>query len=172
MRSLFVASILSFFIASVGSFSAEARVKSIEFYDTPIELEGGAFYNEAGEKVKLSDYNDKPVMLNVWATWCRTCVAEMPDLMALHKANSDKYHFLALSIDKEGFEKLTPFVKEKGWEELALFHDKGKLMYMALGIKGTPTTYMLNKQGAITMMVQGDPEWDDEFLAKMLASAE
>ncbi len=172
MRSLFVASILSLFIASVGSFDAEARVKAMEFYETPIQLEGAGFYNAEGERVELSEYNDKPVMLNVWATWCGTCVAEMPDLMALHKANADKYHFLALSIDKDGFETLAPFIKEKGWEDLTVFHDKGLVMHSALKLKGTPTTYMVNEDGAITMMVQGDPEWNDEFLAKMLASVE
>lgn len=171
MRSLFVASILSFFILGGGIFDAEARVKAMEFYDAPIQVEGAGFYNEAGERVSLSDYNDKPVMLNIWATWCGTCVKEMPDMMALHKANADEYHFLALSIDKKGFETLTPFVEKKGWQDLALFHDKGKTMFSALKVRGTPTTFMLNKEGAITAMIQGDPKWDAEILEKLLASA-
>jgi thiol-disulfide isomerase/thioredoxin len=172
MRSVILASILSVFVVMVSVSASLAALRSFEIYEKPVKLEAAGFYNAAGERVALSDFADKPVMLNVWATWCGSCVAEMPDMMALHEANSDKYHFLAVSIDKDGFDTLTPFLAEKGWQNLDVYHDKGKPLFSALQIKGTPTTIMLNRQGEITARIEGDPKWDDVLLSKLLTSAE
>ncbi len=61
-----------------------------------------------GRNHQLENYRGKWVLVNVWATWCPPCVAEMPELEALHKSRSD-LTVLGVSVDGEPAAKVTDF---------------------------------------------------------------
>jgi thiol-disulfide isomerase/thioredoxin len=52
-----------------------------------------------GKRVRLTDFRGKPVLLNFWATWCTACLAEIPDLIALHKKLGDSVVILGIALD-------------------------------------------------------------------------
>lgn len=64
----------------------------------------------AGHKVRLSDFRGKMVYIDVWATWCAPCKAEIPHVATLHKQfmNDDRIEFISISVD----------TKAKGWEKM------------------------------------------------------
>jgi thiol-disulfide isomerase/thioredoxin len=84
------------------------------------------YVNYAGGTTKLSDFKGKYVYIDIWATWCGPCRAEIPSL----KKVEEKYHgknivFVSISVDTDkDFEKWKTFVKEKELGGVQLFADK------------------------------------------------
>lgn len=105
-----------------------------------------------GERVKLSDYQGKKVILNFWATWCPPCRAEMPHMQTYYEeqAAADNVEILAVNLTKEdhGLEKITAFKEEYGLSFPIPMDEKGEIgsLYQAVTI---PTSYILDTQGRV-----------------------
>ena len=106
-----------------------------------------------GKASKLSDYKGNLVYVDVWATWCGPCKAEIPALKKLEK----KYHgkpitFLSISLDKQkDLEKWKTFVKEKELKGVQLIADDAfnSPVAKAYGINGIPRFMLFDKEGNI-----------------------
>ena len=71
--------------------------------------------NLNGEFTDLSEYKGKVVFINIWATWCPPCVAEMPNIQSLYdKIENDNIEFIMLSMDNSE-EKAKKFIDKKGF---------------------------------------------------------
>ena len=114
-----------------------------------------------GRKVKLSDYKGKVVLLNFWATWCRSCAQEMPRLVELYDKYRERgFELLAISTDeKNDHPKIMPYVKQRNLNFPVLF-DNG--MEKAYNIDGLPTSVVVDKQGIIRYRLEG-LDYKDEF---------
>ncbi|NTW89222.1 MAG: TlpA family protein disulfide reductase, partial [Desulfobulbaceae bacterium] len=67
-----------------------------------------------GKPLRLSDYKNKAVILNFWATWCPPCRAEIPDMIELQKKYSGKkFSFIGVVVSDD-LDKVQRFVKDKG----------------------------------------------------------
>ena len=102
-----------------------------------------------GKEVSLSDLKGKYVYIDVWATWCPPCRAELPHLKKLEEAMKGKnIVFVSISVDKDkaAWEKM---VKEQqlGGIQLHTGGDRGLLN--AYEIKGIPRFILLDKEGKI-----------------------
>jgi peroxiredoxin len=103
--------------------------------------------NLEGEKVKLSDFQGKKIMLNFWATWCPPCKEEMPVMEKYFKqASSEKVVILAVNIDPQY--NVKKFVTEMGVSFPVLLDEKDEVnsTYQILTI---PTTYFIDEKGII-----------------------
>ena len=110
----------------------------------------------------LSDYRGKIVFLNIWATWCPPCRAEMPDIQALYEdnqkdADSDLV-ILGLACPNYGDEKdeqgIKDFLSENGYTYPVVMDPTGDLLY-SYYITAYPTTFMIDKEGYIFGYVPG-----------------
>lgn len=119
-----------------------------------------AFYAD-GERVRLADYRGRPVVLNLWATWCAPCVAEMPSLDRLQRAFPD-VTVIALSLDKGGEDKIRMFFAEQKLENLKIFTDPSMKAMVMLGVPGLPATFLINAQGREVGVVHGAFDWDSK----------
>src|SRR4051812_5478311 len=61
-----------------------------------------AFEDPEGEPASLADFRDKPLLLNLWATWCAPCVGEMPTLDALAGREGERLQVVTISQDSDG----------------------------------------------------------------------
>lgn len=69
-----------------------------------------------GKTVSFESLKGKVVFMNMWATWCPPCIAEMPNIQKLYeKIGSDKIAFVMLSLDEDGMEKVKKFIGKKGF---------------------------------------------------------
>lgn len=124
----------------------------------PLPLE-----DDEGGTVTLARYQGKVVLVNFWATWCGPCVREMPSLSRLAAAMPrDKFVVAALSIDRQGFAVVTPFLKRLGIANLDVFIDQRSRLYRALGGQGLPTTFVIDKRGLVRGYLVGPAAWDSK----------
>jgi thiol-disulfide isomerase/thioredoxin len=120
-----------------------------------------AFNDANGRLHRLSEWRGKVVLLNLWATWCAPCKAEMPSLDRLQaKLGSDRFTVLAISQDRAGPEKPASFFAKEGIEHLALYHDSGGAATSGLKASGLPLSVILNKEGLEVARQLGPAEWD------------
>jgi peroxiredoxin len=108
-----------------------------------------------GQRVKLSSYRGKAVLLNFWASWCGPCKIEMPWFAELQQ----RYHqqgleVIGVSVDTEGKDKIAQFVKEMNVNyTILLGTDEVSDTYG--GVQGLPTTFYIDRNGKIVKQVAG-----------------
>lgn len=129
-----------------------------------------AFTAPDGKSVTLASFKGKPLLLNMWATWCAPCVAEMPTLDAAAKSMVGKVQVIAVSQDMQGAEKVTPFFAEKKFTTLQPYLDPKlglSLAYQA----NLPTTILYDSAGNEVWRMTGGYEWNTPAAAKLIAEA-
>lgn len=108
-----------------------------------------------GNDVKLSDYKGKIVILNFWATWCKYCIQEMPDLNELNKELEKENEAVILAIDvQESPDTVKGYLSSKDINLKALLDQDGSVA-QAYGITGYPTTFIINKDGSLYTYIPG-----------------
>ncbi len=108
----------------------------------------------------MADYAGQGVVLNLWATWCVPCIAEMPALDALARAVAgDKIAVLALSSDRGGAPPVERFYREKGIQTLPVLLDPRGDAARALGARGIPTTLLIDRAGKEQGRLEGAADW-------------
>jgi len=112
-----------------------------------------------GKKASLTDYRGKVVLLNIWATWCAPCVAEMPSMEKLYQELKDEgFEILAVSVDESGAEAVSPFMEKHKLGFPVLLDTKGdiKSLYQTTGI---PESFIVDKDGMILEKIIGQRDW-------------
>jgi thiol-disulfide isomerase/thioredoxin len=102
-----------------------------------------------GKMIKFSDFRDKVVILDFWATWCVPCREEIPHFVELQKQYGAKgLAIVGVSLDQQGPNIVKQFVKEFGVNyPVVMASDKVVADYG--GIEGVPTTFIIDKKGRI-----------------------
>jgi thiol-disulfide isomerase/thioredoxin len=125
------------------------------------------FLGAEGEPKTLADFAGRPLLVNFWATWCLPCVVEMPALVRTQAAlAAEGLVVLALSSDRGGRAVVETFYAEKGIKGLGVWLDPRGAAGRAAGVRGLPTTLVINRQGQEVARLEGAAEWDS---AAMLA---
>jgi thiol-disulfide isomerase/thioredoxin len=111
--------------------------------------------DEEGEEYTLNDFEDKPVFINYWATWCPPCRAEMPTLQKLYNKYEDQVHFLFVS--REPFATTTQYLTENEYS-LPVYQIKsrpsGSLKYQVL-----PTSLLISSDNQLVFKKKGAVNW-------------
>lgn len=122
-----------------------------------------AFENEKGHKLTLTNFRDKAVLLNIWATWCVPCREEMPALDRLQqKLGGQNFEVVALSIDSAGVPAVKRFYEETGVRSLAIYVDPSMRATSSLHVVGVPTTVLIDRKGREIGRHTGPAQWDGE----------
>jgi thiol-disulfide isomerase/thioredoxin len=131
-----------------------------------------AFIGVDGRDVRLSDFSGRPLLVNIWATWCAPCKAEMPTLDMLAALEAGKLSVIAISQDLEGREPVAAYFAQSKLANLEPYIDPQNGMLAALGNNvALPTTILYNSDGKEVWRVSGGVEWDDAEMTSLLAEA-
>lgn len=121
------------------------------------ELDGGTF--------RLERYRGKPLVLNVWATWCAPCVAELASLERLaDSVEGQGVQFLIVSPEPAG--RVRSFLRRHGYRIPAAVEDQR--MPESFRLRALPTTYVLDRSGRIVLAHRGAADWDTDELRRLL----
>ncbi|MCU0634002.1 MAG: redoxin domain-containing protein [Gemmatimonadaceae bacterium] len=109
----------------------------------------------------LDAYRGRVVLLNIWATWCGPCRAEMPSIQALHQAYAPKgLSVVAVSVDDEGQEaQITSFGQEFGLS-FELLHDATGSIQQVYQTAGVPESFVIARDGTIRKRWMGAEDWN------------
>jgi peroxiredoxin len=125
----------------------------------------------SGNKVHLSDFKGKVVILDFWATWCGPCRSEIPHFVTLQSKYKDKgLEVVGLSLDAEGAGVVRPFA-EKNDINYTMLLANDEIAHRYGGIVGIPTTFVVDRQGRIVKKFFGvtSPETFEQAIQPLLA---
>lgn len=104
--------------------------------------------DQSGTKHKLSSYRGKYVVLDWWGTWCRPCVATMPQVQELHSKYADDPRVVVLALNVgDGNAKMARYWKERGYTFPAL--NDADALVEEYGLVAYPTAYLIGPDGRI-----------------------
>ena len=148
--------------------------KVLDRLDPPVALPDGVFLTQDGTSHRLTEFKGRGMVVNLWATWCVPCVAEMPSLENLSKALApDDIAVLPLSSDRGGAEKVASWYQEHGITALPVLMDPKGAMARAFEARGLPTTVIVNTAGLVVARLEGAADWasaDAQAIIKKLAA--
>ncbi|KQN92384.1 hypothetical protein ASE95_06475 [Sphingomonas sp. Leaf231] len=122
-----------------------------------------------GPATTLAAFKGKPVLVNLWATWCAPCVKEMPTLDTAAQTLGDRMPVLAISQDMEPA-KANAFLAERKFAHLRPYLDAKLGLSTAYGAN-LPTTILYGADGKEIWRVTGDMDWAGAEAKKLLAEA-
>jgi peroxiredoxin len=111
-----------------------------------------------GDDVRFSDLRGRPVLVNFWSTWCTTCRAEMPDLVAAYETHAeDGLVLLGINL-READSRVQPFVDDFGMTFPVLLDRQGEVARTwRIGgpSEGLPSSYFIDRDGVVVRVVYG-----------------
>jgi thiol-disulfide isomerase/thioredoxin len=124
-----------------------------------------AFEREDGGKLTLADFGGRAVLVNLWATWCVPCRAEMPALDRLQAQAGDKsFEVVAVNVDTARLERRAAFLDSIGVKSLARYADPSGEAFEALRrdgkALGLPVTLIVDENGCEIGAAAGAVKWD------------
>lgn len=157
---------------SVSPGSAEGDTdasKTLQFSAKPAELPALRFVDRGGRSLSLHDFAGRPILLNLWATWCVPCRKEMPSLDRLQaKFDPSQFLVLTLSVDRGGAPTVERFYQELGLKSIGVYVDQSGSALQDLRAPGLPITLLVNEQGQEIGRKIGPAEWDSPQIMSVL----
>jgi thiol-disulfide isomerase/thioredoxin len=155
---------------SAAAAAEEEKLKLGEFIpeSAPQPAPDTAFTDAEGKPVSFADFKGKPVVVNLWATWCQPCLREMPSLDRLQAKFDEKLTVAAVSEDHGGAQRVGPFVAALGLQKLKIYLDPQSDVGHAFKVRGLPTSIVIDAQGRVVGRVEGAAEWDSEAMLAVL----
>jgi thiol-disulfide isomerase/thioredoxin len=156
--------------------SATGDVAAMLAADPPQSLQSLAFNDPDGKAITLADRKGKTLLVNLWATWCAPCRAEMPALDALQQAKGGAdFEVVAINVDTGDDIKPKKFLAETGVKTLAYYRDASMgafnmLKERALAL-GLPVTLLVDPQGCLVAAMNGPANWSGADAAKLVNAA-
>lgn len=125
----------------------------------------------AGKHAALASFKGKPLLVNLWATWCAPCVVELPMLDKLAEARAGSLKVLTVSQDMTHTDKVAAFLASKGGPHLEPWLDPKNDLAFQYEASTLPTTILYDSQGKEVWRFVGGHDWTSLETAKMLAEA-
>ncbi len=140
---------------------AQGSLSEFVFRKDPEPVPAVTFLDPEGEEVGFDAFPGKVLLVNLWATWCAPCVAEMPTLDELQaKLGSDRFEVVTISVDRVSQEESEAFFERIGIKHLKLYRDPTTRIGVDLSAFGLPTTILIDADGVDVGRITGPAEWN------------
>jgi len=127
-----------------------------------------SFLSPKGEPIELAYFKGKPLLVNLWATWCAPCVIELPTLEALAEREDKRLQVLVVSQDTQKAADVAPFLMDRGLKRLAPYVDPENNLGFAYATGVIPTTILYDARGNEVWRVIGGMDWNGARISAMM----
>ncbi len=127
------------------------------------------FVDAKSKQLNLNDYKGNLILLNFWASWCAPCKEEMPSLDSL-QGNKDlsNLKIFPINVGQDDVNKSLEFFADLGIKNLSLYFDSPVTLAKKFGLRGIPTSILINKEGLEFARVVGSIDFQNKEFIKWL----
>jgi thiol-disulfide isomerase/thioredoxin len=156
--------------------SAKGEVAAMLPANPPQSLASLRLNDPSGAATTLGSMSGKVLLVNLWATWCAPCRAEMPALDALQKEmGGAEFEVVAVNVDTGDDVKPKKFLAETGIENLAYYRENTLAFFNALKKRGLalglPVTLLVDRDGCLLANMNGPAEWASDDARALVRAA-
>jgi len=127
------------------------------------------FLDAKNKQYNLRDYKGNLILLNFWATWCAPCKKEMPSLDALQKnKNLDNLKIFPINVGQDDIQKSQKFFSDLKIQNLNVYFDSPITLAKKFGLRGIPTSILINKEGLEFARIVGSIDFEDKKFIEWL----
>ena len=154
------------------SFATEVNeVKNLIINKELKKYDSLSFLNAKNQQLNLNDYKGNLIILNFWATWCAPCKEEMPSLDLLQvDTNLDNLKIFPINVGQDNKEKASKFFEDLKIKNLNLYFDSPVTLAKKFGLRGIPTSILLNKNGLEFARIVGSINFEDRKFIDWLSN--
>lgn len=153
---------MAFFIRMT-SFSA-STLDTDEQYKVNSETYYWKLYDLEGNEYSYGELSDKPMFVNIWATWCPPCIAELPSIQELNNQYGNDVSFVLVSSEDPQIVK--KFAEKHGYNKLPFYFSR--YVPKDFETNSIPTTFIINKEGYVLVDKKGAARWNSEKTQTLL----
>ena len=144
--------------------TAKGEVAAVTPLDTPFDASTLAFRKGDDTPVTLAEFSGKTLLVNLWATWCVPCRAEMPALDALEKSQGgDDFAVVPINVDLGSVDTPKAFYADTGIQALPFYRDDTMAVFNDLKAQGVtiglPVSLIVDPKGCARGVITGPAEW-------------
>ncbi|WP_341747745.1 TlpA disulfide reductase family protein [Candidatus Tisiphia endosymbiont of Dascillus cervinus] len=163
--------IVTYLLISTNSFALDQIKSGVKMLDLSSVPDTVVFFDDKGEKYSLDNFEGKTILLVFWATWCASCIKEMPDLDVLQKDfRKLPFAIIPVSQDYQGIEIIQKYYKDYDIRYLPIYHDFKNQLFKDFSIVGLPTAILINPDGKMLVSFVGTINWYDEEIRNIILS--
>ena len=129
------------------------------------------FLDPGDGPVTLAGFRGKPLLVNLWATWCAPCVKELPTLNAIANRVDVGVDVVTISQDMGEPAAVQQFLDARGLAQLPAWIDSAGALPTHYNAQTLPMTVLYDAQGKEVWRYFGDRDWNDEESLKLIAEA-
>ena len=154
--------ILLIFLVSTSYANEVKEIKNLIINKELKKYDSITLIDDKGKLIDLSEYYGNLILLNFWATWCAPCKEEMPSLdkLQIHKKLNNLKIF-PVNVGKDNLEKSLDFYNELRIKNLKIYFDTDITLAKKFGLRGVPTSILLNKDGHEFARIIGSIDYED-----------
>lgn len=150
------AALLLIVLSATASGAADEKLRPMK---NPIPASAFMLRDLNGKLLSLGDFEGKVVLLNFWATWCLSCLKEMPAMQQLYQAYSaEDFVVVGVSVDRSAPGEVKAYA-EKLKISFPILHDRDGIINRQYSNPGVPVSYLIDRQGRIAYRVLGEYDW-------------
>jgi peroxiredoxin len=116
----------------------------------------------SGENFSTSDLRGKVVLVNFWATWCTTCVQEMPKFTDTYRKFAPRgYEMVAVAVQSDHPNNVAAFAQKRALPFKVALDGDGDIARQFGRVRITPTSFLIDKHGRVLKQYVGEPDWTE-----------
>lgn len=119
-----------------------------------------------GEEVRLERFRGEVLFINLWASWCRPCVAELRSIERLRESLEGVEGVRFVMVSPEGERSVLRFLGRHPYR--LPFYTEAQRMPPAFGLRALPTTFVIDRRGRLVLVHRGAADWDTDRVRELL----
>lgn len=127
----------------------------------------------SGENFSTSELRGKVVLVNFWATYCSSCLQEMPKIVAAHNKFAPRgYETIAVAVHRDHPGRVAQFAASRALPFRVALDSSGEAAMRFGNVRFTPMSFLIDRQGRVLKRYRGEPDWAEfhRIVERALAS--